>query len=100
MIREQNKEKCIVWARENLNNNFDNIVWTDESINDSTGESSHILLLQRRSSMAKGESKTFIQSYGMGRHLQERCYKHRLSERLSKQQGIPGGTPDTHCTIS
>jgi len=38
MIRNNNKEKRVEWARENLNNTFENVVWTDES-NDSAGES-------------------------------------------------------------
>ena len=32
MIRDQDKKKQIKWARENLNNKFDDIVWTDESM--------------------------------------------------------------------
>ena len=32
MIRTQNKEKRMQWARENLHNRFENIVWTDESM--------------------------------------------------------------------
>ena len=40
LIRNANKEKRVKWARANLNNTFDNVVWTDESMimleNDST----------------------------------------------------------------
>ena len=32
MIRTQNKEKRMEWARENLHKKFENIVWTDESM--------------------------------------------------------------------
>ena len=32
MIRTQNKETRMQWARENLHNRFENIVWTDESM--------------------------------------------------------------------
>ena len=32
MIRAQNKEKRIIWARANEHNTFDTIVWTDESM--------------------------------------------------------------------
>ena len=30
MIREKNKEKRVAWAKENLENNFEDVVWTDE----------------------------------------------------------------------
>lgn len=30
LIREPNKEKRLNWARKHLNDNFDNVVWTDE----------------------------------------------------------------------
>ena len=32
MIREKNKEKRVAWAKENLENNFEYVVWTDESM--------------------------------------------------------------------
>jgi transposase len=31
MIREPNKVKRLEWARENINGNFDNVIWTDET---------------------------------------------------------------------
>ena len=31
-IRERNKEKLVLWARENLGNKFEDVVWTDESM--------------------------------------------------------------------
>lgn len=31
LIREANKEKRLLWARENLDDNFDDVIWTDES---------------------------------------------------------------------
>lgn len=30
LIHEPNKEKRLNWARKHLNDNFDNVVWTDE----------------------------------------------------------------------
>jgi transposase len=31
MIREPNKVKRLAWARENINKNFDDVIWTDET---------------------------------------------------------------------
>ena len=31
MIREQNKEKCLVWAGNNLDEDFGDVIWTDET---------------------------------------------------------------------
>ena len=32
LIRQKNKEKRVTWARENLANDFEDVVWTDESM--------------------------------------------------------------------
>ena len=31
MIRKENKAKRLVWAQQNLNDNFKDVIWTDES---------------------------------------------------------------------
>lgn len=43
MICVVNRKKCLRWATENLNANFDDVIWTDET-NSSTGDPSLILL--------------------------------------------------------
>ena len=32
MIREKNKEKRLKWAEENVHSEFEDVVWTDESM--------------------------------------------------------------------
>ena len=45
MIRDMNKEKRLEWAQENKDENFDDVIWTDES---TVQLETHHLLLQKK----------------------------------------------------
>ena len=47
LIQQQNKEKRLRWARENLHDDFTDVVWSDETHN-ATRNTQEILLQEKR----------------------------------------------------
>ena len=90
IIRTQNKEKRMEWACENLHKNFENIVWTDESMIQLENHCTFFCLQEsQRSSKTEGAGKASLQSNGMGRYLKKRCHQHLSSQQINEQRCLP-----------
>ena len=70
MIRNAKKEKRVEWAQGNLNNTFNNVVWTDESM---IMLENHCTFATRRSEKlkTKGTGKAALQGHSLSRNIKQ-----------------------------
>ena len=92
MIRNNNKEKRVEWARENLNNTFENVVWTDESMIQLENHRTFLVQEGWRSSKTEGAGETSLQGHSVGRDIEERSNKDVTAEWICQQRCIPRST--------